>query len=1137
MSKRFAESEAAREGDRAYNKRQKPLQPPEQAVEIFSARQLQDLLVFKQDDVDQMRNGIASLKVILDAILYSDNEQKRGSQQGLLRDFLDASKPKDTAALYLPDLMQAWSFAVQTGNEKLSTAVSSILALLLKTISGQLDLRDYGALLCRTLLQRDQIKLFSRGLSAEAHKDHLISPCLRALTEIVSFDGGAFAYQVFERQDSTFNSKFLDRNLRLFKTSGDEDRRKVSVRSNAVRYLLANIRYQPVVNRIRILEYRNLFRTLFDNLKNDSFEVVRDVLRSVEAHILRDQEIPRRSKTAIITEKAMISILEVARSEENTESPEGQSSRRKEALSFLMKVSTNRDLGVLLSQGWYPPGSDKDDDDEEDAMDNDDFDMEDYTTGQLANVEVPIRNSILSRFLQALRPHADLDERELGLAIFQATPELVADYLYQGRNRFSLEPKLTNTWIGYASFFFSLVELPVPSHFGHGKEYSSKPPPPRIVMENILPSPLSQKVMTRCLNQSSDLIVLFAVRLLSIALEKFGRVTAMYRNISQEHSSYAVAIQKLTAEVQDRLPLFKDLVGVTRKAADNNMVLREASTRLVRIYQQTMPQAAAEETFDVAARLTALLERKQEQGGETTDDSKLLRDLEMQHLLAIAGQSSGMRWWNKQGNLRFSPFTVLLQLSARASSSALLKNELEALLKTVACDNGILQAHTNPSAFSALRMSLSAHRDWSPSAATFNFIDECIGRLVKKPVKYMDDLDDIRPDADAEARKGLSMLVMACLEQAPFTSRMKSGEQGEILMWMARFFAALENIGEDEAVLKAVRKKLQSQKIELPKVAADQVVVLDSSVPVEHSTSIDKFHVNDDHGEPSTQGASFALTEAAEESESRPELRRWQNLDIEDAIQDGVAGRLAVCLCSKYPEIRKQGLTALRGMWKKFPESGYEGKEQADLLVGELIETASGIIDERPMSYIGGSFATHALQVLTDPTHFMFPKVNRYLLKDPTWNIRRLPDYWLGKTILEMPEDDNTYWKELMWVLDMLVDGVRTIDDVGVLRSRNVFERLLALSSSPSAGHAVRERVALLVFRSICAGGATLLVTSCGLVSWLGVQRSSGMLNQATVNTLANAIEVRIDTVKVEEWAGAQLKDELETLRGAAITA
>ena len=1024
--------------------------------------------------------------------------------------------------------MQAWSFAVQTGNEKLSTGVSSILALLLKTISGQLELRDYGSLLCRTLLQRDQLKLFSRGLSAEAHKDHLISPCLRALTEIVSFDGGAFAYQVFERQDSTFNSKFLDRNLRLFKTSGDEDRRKVSVRSNAVRYLLANMRYQPVVNRIRILEYRNLFRTLFDNLKNDSFELVRDVLRSVEAHILRDQEIPRRLKSAIITEKAMASILEVARSEEDTELPEGESSRRKESLGFLMKIATNKDLGVLLSNGWYPPGSDKDDEDEEDALNVDDFDVDDYTAGDLPNVEIPIRNSILSKFLQVLRPHAVLDERELALAIFEAAPELVAEYLYQGRNRFSLEPKLTNTWIGYASFFFSLVQLRVPSHFGHGREYSSKPPPPRIVLENVLPSPLSQKVMTRCLNQSSDLVVLFAVRLLTAGLEKFGQVVSTYRAVSQEHSSYAVALQKLTAEVQERLPLFKDLVTVTRKAADNNMVLREASTRLIRVYQQIMPQAAAEETFDVAARLTVLLER--EQDGESTDDLKLLRDLEMQHLLAIAGQSSGMRWWNKQGNLRFSPFTVLLQLSTRESSSALLKNGLEHLLRNIAYDSGLLQSRTKQSAFGALGASLSAHEEWAPSDATFNFVDECIGRLVRKPVKYMDDLDELQPIADGDSERTLSLLVMVCLEQAPFTSRMKAPEQQEILMWMSRFFAALENVGEDEAILKAARTQLKAQKLELPNVSAGDVLIPEVGDQKETSKPTDSLSAND-HDITNTHDSSFALTEAPDESENRPELRKWQNLDVEEAIQDGIAGRLAVCLCSKYPEIRKQGLTALRGLWKKFPESSYEGKDQADLLIGELIETASGIVDERPMSYIGGSFATHALQILIDPTHFMFPKVNRYLLKDPTWNIRQLPDYWLGKTILEMPEDDNTYWKELIWVLDMLVDGVRTSEDVGVLRSRNVFEKLLALASSPSAGQAVRERIAQLVYRSICVGGATLLVTSCGLVSWLGVQRSSGMMSQATVDKLARAIEEHMDRAKVEEWAGAQLSDELATLQ------
>ena len=392
-----------------------------------------------------MEPGIASLKAFLDNILYNKDEQTRGANLSILHEFLDASKPKEATAAYLPDLMQAWSFAVQTSNERLASSVSSVLALLLKTISGQLDLREYGLLLCRTLLHRDQLKLFSRGLSAEAHKEHLISPCLRTLTEIVGFDGGTLAYQVFERQDSTFNTKFLDRNLRLFKTSGDEDRRKVSVRSNAVRYLLANLRYQPIDNRIRILDNRNLFRTLFDNIKNDTFEVARDIVRSIETHILKVQEIPRRLKTGIMTDKALASFLDVVRDEETVDDADPTSgSRKTEILEFLTRVCTNQDLGVLLVNGWYPPGSDKThEEDEGDVAEQDDLDLYDYELEDFARNGISIRNAILSKFLQVLRPHFSLEERELALAIFKAAPELVADHLFQGRNRFSLEPKLT----------------------------------------------------------------------------------------------------------------------------------------------------------------------------------------------------------------------------------------------------------------------------------------------------------------------------------------------------------------------------------------------------------------------------------------------------------------------------------------------------------------------------------------------------------------------------------------------------------------------------------------------------------------------------------------------------------------------
>lgn len=276
------------------------------------------------------------------------------------------------------------------------------------------------------------------------------------------------------------------------------------------------------------------------------------------------------------------------------------------------------------------------------------------------------------------------------------------------------------------------------------------------------------------------------------------------------------------------------------------------------------------------------------------------------------------------------------------------------------------------------------------------------------------------------------------------------------------------------------------------------------------------------------------LLRPAQESENRPELRRWQNMNIDEALQDGILGSLALCLCSRYQEIRKQGLNALRAVRNKAHEETFDAQEQVNLLLGELIETASPIIDSRPLSYIGGSFASHALRVLSDPTHFMFSKVNRYLLKDPSWNIRKLADFWLGKTILEMPEQDNTYWKELIWVLDMLVDGVRTADDVDVLRSRNVFERLLALGASPSAGQAVRDRIAQLLYGAVCVGGSATLVTSCGLVSWLKAQKANAFLEDTVVSQFASTLIKEMDGAKVEEWSGGMVIEELDSLVAAA---
>src|ERR1700761_4332608 len=182
-------------------KRPKP-QQSQPVEEIEFARQLQQVLTFKQDGLEQLRTGIASFKKLLEGILYHPQNDNRARQLSILREYLDSQKPadiKDTEQPFLSQLWQSWSFASQSNDDMFVPVVSSVVALLLKTLSGLLDFREYGMLLSRTVLQQHHLRLVKRGLDAPKHKEYLISPCLRLLFEVVSFDGGVLAREVYRR--------------------------------------------------------------------------------------------------------------------------------------------------------------------------------------------------------------------------------------------------------------------------------------------------------------------------------------------------------------------------------------------------------------------------------------------------------------------------------------------------------------------------------------------------------------------------------------------------------------------------------------------------------------------------------------------------------------------------------------------------------------------------------------------------------------------------------------------------------------------------------------------------------------------------------------------------------------------------
>jgi nucleolar pre-ribosomal-associated protein 1 len=165
--------------------------------------------------------GIHTLKKFLDS--FSNPDEDNAHRISVLREYLESqnsTNDEDKVELFLPDIMQTWSFASQSNDDSLLSAVPAVLALLFRTLSTILEFTEYGMKLGRTLLLKRQQELMARGLTVNKSKEFVISPVLRLLKELSIFDGGVLAKQVFRARDQTF--KGLARNLSRWRGGSKE---------------------------------------------------------------------------------------------------------------------------------------------------------------------------------------------------------------------------------------------------------------------------------------------------------------------------------------------------------------------------------------------------------------------------------------------------------------------------------------------------------------------------------------------------------------------------------------------------------------------------------------------------------------------------------------------------------------------------------------------------------------------------------------------------------------------------------------------------------------------------------------------------------------------------------------------------
>jgi nucleolar pre-ribosomal-associated protein 1 len=1055
-------------------------------------------------------SGLQKFKAFLESILYPKDDQISLQHVQILTEYLQSQKPQnrdDEDGKHVQHIIQTWHFAAETKDDSLFSSTTAVLALLVRIISTRLDLRDDGLALCRTILHNDQVMLLSRGLSAPKHKEHIISPTLRLLTEVISFDGGVMGRQLYSKRNWTFDPKTIARNLSLVKAvseTNDDLQKAPSVRSNTIRYLLANLRLQHEGAQIDIISQNAIIKALFEGFPHDSAQQVANILAVLDTNVIQNRRLSVVEKGRMFGEKNLATLCTFyRRGVENVGDTRGDEDITNVFHQFMLRICTSPESPVVRkSFGWYPPQSDTQHD--LDAADQPGL-MHEYGFGDNGLSEdkrhkITIRNVQLADLAQALRPHANEKERELLVAIFTAFPELVADYWFKKVN-FSFEPKLTATWIGYATLIFSSILLEIPPNLGQSNGYSSYPPPVSIVLENLLPSPLNQKILTKCLNHSSDLISLFGIRILTIALRKLSRLFILIDNAGTNNQRWSHWKSSIVSSFAQRCPKMKEIITAFRRGTEINVIRREAVARLLALYYEVLPEIALEEKLDISLALTLALQKTDFL--HDLNPKSAMKLCELDHLVSVTKHSFAMNWWKRPESLKYSPFLTLLMVRARSSHTP---GGVDSLLKTVVRDAGMLQSDTKPPALDAL---ISTLQGSDVSDSTLAFIDQCLHRYFRRPIFYEDDLESLilLSRSDSLESNPISLWLMTLLEQWPFVEKSRDGSSYDVAIWLARFLAALKTYGEDDEILSIICKRLQesSQEDHLRELFRN---CLNKSVESSGPEDVEIRSSPTNHTSPEHQSGEHEHSRFIPPPISTlSNFEKFKSRDIATLLESQAVSNLLLGLSSSDLEIRMQSLVNLELFTIRLSKSNLDGKEMLYLLLGELTETFHSLSDkhQQPLAYLVTYFAVHAMPVLSEPTHAMFSKVSNFLTLRPSWNPYRLIRYFIESIILAEPSDnrDTAPWREAHWFLSWIYDGLRTSTDCEILQKVGAWEALGSLGAHPVFGsskariqgpdkvsdsrlhHGLRTRILAILGRALAVEEQQSRIIKVGCLAWL----------------------------------------------------
>lgn len=665
---------------------------------------------------------------------------------------------------------QAWSYYAQVNNHHMFTDTSIKLTRTLKILNFDPSLHEYGSTLIGDILSK-YAKVLYRGLNNL--RPSITNPIIRLMKEIVSFHQGQHVddfLSFFDLSLSSLPKILTPSKAELADVELAQNNSHFSMRFNFIKFWLALIENAtPLLRKDILVENHKIMSTWVKHMnKVDTTELMEQTITVFMEKILQEKSFKKITKCKILNELVVSKIHGFYYS--------SSKNLVKQVDNFFQTYATDPQYSVAFSDDklWF-------------AESVFSVNLSGSSTGapvQVNQKQFKLHNKLLFTMLTNFKPWEDDVQSNTVLKVLEHVPELIPPYCNFLASHGTHDPKMTSYWFGSTLLLGRIMKLPIPD--GMFSVQTDLLPSITLVMDNILPSPITKNALTKSLQHEVPLIKQLGCQMLVFSFQKLETVLEMYSQKGWD-SEKATLTNNFHALIPDLAIVTSILNEVYSKQRDNKL-LSLSLTIILRYYSKFFPNF-----FNVALPSPNIYVDIMNQDTFQGVDLVILDNfLQYQEL-----NNSQTKWWNAAKNEN-SLFTSLLKLSSSKNATNAITSKITALLDnllhyTIIFNSDRLLASPISALINSLQVTTQAEDepDTAQLKKIWKLLDETVSRCVKTPYKYVD---------ISKEYGYISPFVIALSEQWKFVD--KSSSYDLVSKWILIFLRNLVFVGESSGSMK-----------------------------------------------------------------------------------------------------------------------------------------------------------------------------------------------------------------------------------------------------------------------------------------------------------------------------------------------